>query len=101
MNEPISILITLAFVMFIVIGGLSMIAHFYTLNGIKSKTVGDGQHGVARFLSHKEIKKIYKPVKYDVQNWRKDKNRPTEQGRICSKGTGGTSKRQQRGCRFS
>jgi type IV secretion system protein VirD4 len=82
MNEPISILITLAFVMFIVIGGLSMIAHFYTLNGIKSKTVGDGQHGVARFLSHKEIKKIYKPVKYDVQNWRKDKNRPTEQGLV-------------------
>ena len=82
MNESISILITLAFVMFIVIGGLSMIAHFYTLNGIKSRTVGDGQHGVARFLSRKEIKKIYKPVKYDVQNWRNGKNRPTEQGLV-------------------
>lgn len=82
MNEPISILIILTFVMFIVIGGLSMIAHFYTLNGIKSKTVGDGQHGVARFLTRKEIKKTYNQVPYDVKNWRKGKNRPTEQGLV-------------------
>lgn len=27
--------------MFSVIGGLSLLAHYYTLNGIKSKTVGD------------------------------------------------------------
>ena len=82
MNDPISILITLAFAMFIVIGGLSMIAHFYTLNGIKSKTVGDGQHGVARFLTGKEIKKVYQPIKYDVKHWREGKNLPTEQGLV-------------------
>ncbi|MFY9379403.1 MAG: hypothetical protein WAP07_04065 [Acutalibacteraceae bacterium] len=57
MKEPLVILISAAALMFIVIGGLSLIAHFYTLNGIKSKTVGDGQHGVARFLTRKEIKK--------------------------------------------
>lgn len=34
--------------MFGVIGFLSLLAHYYTLNGIKSKTVGDGQHGTAR-----------------------------------------------------
>lgn len=82
MNEPISILITLAFAMFIVIGGLSMIAHFYTLNGIKSKTVGDGQHGVARFLTKKEIKKTYSQVPYDVKHWREGKNLPIEQGLV-------------------
>ena len=82
MNEPISILIILAFVMFIVIGGLSMIAHFYTLNGIKSKTVGDGQHGVARFLTPKEIKKTYSQVPYDVKHWREGKNLPAEQGLV-------------------
>ena len=82
MNDPISILITLAFAMFIVIGGLSMIAHFYTLNGIKSKTVGDGQHGVARFLTGKELKKVYQPIKYDVKHWREGKNLPTEQGLV-------------------
>lgn len=54
MKEPLVILISAAALMFIVIGGLSLIAHFYTLNGIKSKTVGDGQHGVARFLTRKE-----------------------------------------------
>ncbi|MFY9197778.1 MAG: hypothetical protein WBK75_05635 [Acutalibacteraceae bacterium] len=57
MKEPLVILISAAALMFIVIGGLSLIAHFYTLNGIKSKIVGDGQHGVARFLTRKEIKK--------------------------------------------
>ncbi|WP_313527752.1 VirD4-like conjugal transfer protein, CD1115 family [Anaerotignum sp.] len=82
MNDPIIILVTVAALMFLVIGGLSMLAHFYTLNGIKSKTVGDGQHGVARFLTKKEIKKIYKPVTYDVYNWRKGENRPTDQGLV-------------------
>lgn len=31
--------------MFLVIGGLSMMSHHYTLGNIKSRTVGDGQHG--------------------------------------------------------
>ncbi|MEG0693354.1 MAG: type IV secretory system conjugative DNA transfer family protein [Oscillospiraceae bacterium] len=82
MNEPIVILISSAAVMFIVIGGLSMLAHFYTLNGIKSKTVGDGQHGVARFLTKKEIKQTYNQVPYDVSNWRNGKHLPTEQGLV-------------------
>lgn len=91
MNEPISILITLAFVMFIVIGGLSMIAHFYTLNGIKSKTVGDGQHGVARFLTKKEIKKTYSQVPYDVKHWREGENLPAEQGLVVGSLSGNGS----------
>lgn len=32
-------------VMVAVIGGLSLLGDHYTLNNIKSKTVGDGQHG--------------------------------------------------------
>lgn len=82
MNEPLVILISSAAVMFLVIGGLSLIAHFYTLNGIKSKTVGDGQHGVARFLTKKEIQKIYHQVPYNVSHWRKGENLPTEQGLV-------------------
>ena len=39
------------FIMFAVIGGLSLLPHYYTLNGIKSRTVGDGQHGTARFAT--------------------------------------------------
>lgn len=44
-------------------GGLSLIlllAHIYNLNGIKSKTVGDGQHGTARFASKRELRQTYR-----------------------------------------
>ncbi|WP_456297615.1 VirD4-like conjugal transfer protein, CD1115 family [Anaerotignum neopropionicum] len=68
--------------MFMVIGGLSLIAHYYTLNGIKSKTVGDGQYGVARFATKKEIINIYHPVAFQVAKWRKGENLPTEQGLV-------------------
>ena len=42
MESQVYLLIGVATSMFIVIGGLSLLAHYYTLNGIKSKTVGDG-----------------------------------------------------------
>lgn len=41
-------LIIIAAVMFCILGGISVVAHLYNLNSIKSKTVGDGQHGTAR-----------------------------------------------------
>ncbi|NCC68765.1 MAG: type IV secretory system conjugative DNA transfer family protein, partial [Clostridia bacterium] len=82
MNSQIYILLASAAVMFIVIGGLSMIAHYYTLGGIKAKTVGDGQHGTARFATKREIQKTYKRVPFNVAAWRKGKNRPETQGII-------------------
>ena len=80
--NPVYMLIAAGSLMFILIGGLTMIAHYYTLSGIKSKTVGDGQHGVARFATPKETKQIYKHIPFDVVNWRKGKNLPTEQGLV-------------------
>lgn len=56
--------------MFAVIGFISLLAHYYTLNGIKSKTVGDGQHGTARFATEKEIRQIYTCVPYEPKKWR-------------------------------
>ena len=44
--------------MFAVIGSLVMISNHYTLNGIKSRTVGDGQYGTARFATEKEIRML-------------------------------------------
>ena len=44
----IAALIVVATVMFCVLGGVTLLAHIYNLNNIKSKTVGDGQHGTAR-----------------------------------------------------
>ncbi|WP_312354184.1 VirD4-like conjugal transfer protein, CD1115 family [Aminipila sp.] len=91
MNEQLVILISSAALMFLVIGGISFIAHFYTLNGIKSKTVGDGQYGVARFATKKEIPQIYHPVKFQAADWRKGENLPTEQGLVVgSTGRKGT-----------
>ncbi|WP_409968387.1 type IV secretory system conjugative DNA transfer family protein [Bengtsoniella intestinalis] len=77
MNASIYTLIALGAGMFAVIGGLSMVAHYYTLGGIKSKTVGDGQHGTARFATKKEIKETYHHIPFTPKDWRKGRNRPS------------------------
>ena len=70
------------FFMFAVIGGISLLAHYYTLNGIKSKTVGDGQHGTARFATREEIKDTYEQIPYEPELWRKGEHLPEAQGII-------------------
>ena len=67
-------------VLFIVL--LSVLTSNYSLNGIKSKTVGDGQHGTARWATTQEIKKSYASVPFDVASWREGKNLPEVQGLI-------------------
>lgn len=42
------------FALFIII---SMVGNYYSLNRIKNKTVGQGQHGTARWATKKEVKK--------------------------------------------
>ena len=64
-------LILAAVVMFNVLGFISLLAHIYNLNNIKSKTVGDGQHGTARFADKREIRKTYKQVPFTPKLWRK------------------------------
>ena len=68
--------------MFLVIGGLSMMSHHYTLGNIKSRTVGDGQHGTARWATDKEIRQTYAHVPFKVREWRRGQNLPTDQGLI-------------------
>ena len=58
-------------VMFTVLGGVTLLAHIYSLNNIKSKTVGDGQHGTARWANKSEIKKTYQHVPFTPKKWRK------------------------------
>lgn len=43
---------------------------------IKRKTVGDGQHGTARWATHKEVRRIYRHVPYTPGLWRQGKNLP-------------------------
>lgn len=71
MTDPVYILIATGAIMFAVIGGLSLLAHYYTLNGIKSRTVGDGQHGTARFATKQEIKSTYQHISFTPKQWRK------------------------------
>jgi type IV secretion system protein VirD4 len=88
MGSQVTLLILAAAIMFAVIGGLSLLSYHYTL-GIKSKTVGDGQHGTARWATNKEIKKTYAHVPFRPKEWRKGKNLPAVQGIIVgSKGSG-------------
>ena len=81
-ESKVALLILAGAGMFLVIGGLAALSHCYTLSGIKSRTVGDGQHGTARWATAKEIKKIYAHVPFRVRDWRSGHNRPAEQGLV-------------------
>lgn len=80
--QPVIMLLMSGIFMFAVIGGISLLAHYYTLNGIKSKTVGDGQHGTARFATKEEIKDTYEQILYEPELWRKGAHLPEAQGII-------------------
>ena len=82
MHTQILLLIGVAGLMFLIIGGLAFISHYYTLNGIKSKTVGDGQHGTARWATKQEIRQIYAHIPFEPELWRQGKNLPDQQGLI-------------------
>ncbi len=66
----ITILIIAATAMACALGGVSLLAHVYTLNNIKSKTVGDGQHGSARWATKSEIKRVYRHIPFTPNKWR-------------------------------
>ena len=76
------ILFAAAGVMVAVIGGLALLGDHYTLNNIKSKTVGDGQHGTARWATDAELRKTYALVPFQVPDWRAGKNLPEAQGLV-------------------
>ena len=67
-------------VLFIVL--LSVLSNNYSLNGIKSRTVGDGQHGTARWATRQEIKRTYARVPFEAAAWRAGTKRPEVQGLI-------------------
>lgn len=90
--DNIATLILVAVVMLGVLGGVSLIAHMYTLN-IKSKTVGNGQHGTARWATKAEIRKTYRHIPFEPELWRQGKHLPKDQGIVvgCTNSKGGTT----------
>lgn len=71
MMSPIGILVIVGASAVLVFGGISVITRIYNLNSIKSKTVGDGQHGTARWARPDEIKKTYRHIPYTPKKWRR------------------------------
>ena len=53
-----------------------------SLNNIKSKTVGDGQHGTARWATKKEIQQTYRHVPFQPEKWRRGEDLPQVQGLV-------------------
>ena len=71
-------LISAVSVMALVLGLITLLGHHYTLDGIKSRTVGDGQHGTARWATRREIETAFRPVPFRPQLWRKGEKLPTD-----------------------
>ena len=82
MNQNVWSLIGFAAVALIVVGGLAFFSQHYTLDNIKSKTVGDGQYGTARWATKREIQKTYRHVPFQPELWRKGEHLPRQQGLV-------------------
>ena len=52
------------------------------INGIKSKRIGDGQHGTARWATKAEIRKAFAFSPFTPELWRQGKALPSVQGTI-------------------
>lgn len=66
----------------LLIGGASFLSGRGSLDSIKSKPVGDGQHGTARWATPKEISKTFHRVPFHPDQWRKGENLPKVQGLV-------------------
>lgn len=64
-----------------------------SLNNIKSKTVGDGQHGTARWATKQEIRKTFRYIPFRPALWRQGKELPEDQGLVLGCVGGGKLKR--------
>ena len=82
MNENIWPLILLGGGLLAFLLVVSFLSKNYSLNNFKNKTVGDGQHGTARWATPREISKTYRTVPFRPRRWRKGEDLPTEQGLV-------------------
>lgn len=80
-------MIALAFIVFVII----LDARQGSLN-IKSRPVGDGQFGTARWATQKEIDETYQVVPFEPQKWRQGINLPQNLEGCTVLGTLGTKK---------
>lgn len=62
-------LILIGVIMFVTLGGVTLLSHIYSLNNIKSRTVGDGQHGTARWATKAQIRRTYQYLSFTPDRW--------------------------------
>jgi type IV secretion system protein VirD4 len=73
------ILLSAAFIVFVI---FASVLDNKSINGIKSKTVGDGQHGTARWATKPEIRRTFFSLPFEPQKWRRGEELPKVQGTI-------------------
>ena len=83
-------LILICGALFAVMGIIAYLNNNGSLN-IKSKTVGDGQHGSARWATRQEIAKTFHHAVFTPSLWRRGESFPDSQGIVV--GCAGTKKR--------
>ena len=66
----------------LLIGGAALANKSYDLSNIKSRTVGDGQHGTARWATDREMRNAFSYVPFSIKDWRKGECRPDKQGLV-------------------
>ena len=82
MNNDTWMLILLLAVVFGALVATTTFSGRGSLDSIKSKTVGDGQHGTARWATPGEIKKTFRSVPFQTALWRKGERLPGTQGLV-------------------
>ena len=68
---------------------ITFAAQRHTLNSIKDKTVGNGQHGTARWATGQEVRRTFHHVPFTPQVWRQDAREgrvPTANGKPLPQG---------------
>ncbi len=81
-NNDTWMLILLLAVVFSALVAITAFSGRGSLDSIKSKTVGDGQHGTARWATPGEIKKTFRSVPFQTALWRKGERLPGTQGLV-------------------
>lgn len=82
MDEKQTAIIIILVVIFIVFLVIVNLLDNRSIDGIKAKIVGDGQHGTARWATKSEIKNTFVSVPFEPEKWRKGEDLPTVQGTV-------------------
>ncbi len=82
MNDKQKLIIAVLVILFIAFMVIVELLDNKSLNGIKAKKVGNGQHGTARWATKSEIKRTFISLPFEPEMWRKGQNLPNVQGTV-------------------